>query len=113
MTIHKRRLAVRAGEARRTRAGVRALAGVEAGAAVVAGLVIGTVVEILVAEEAAPAFVAEALPGLLTASMKTPRIPHTLIAVGTFPSVVTSEKQRAMLSLCQVYIMNFISGLCR
>lgn len=97
MTVQKRRLAVRAGEAWRARAGVRALAGVEAGAAVVAGLVIGTVVEILVAEEAAPAFVAEALPGFVTTSMKTPGIPHALIAVGTLPSVVTSEKQRAML----------------
>lgn len=113
MTIQKRCFAVRAGEAWRARAGVRALAGVEAGAAVVAGFVIGTVVEILVAEEATPAFVTEALPGFVTTSMKTSGIPHALIAVWTFPSIVTSEKQRALLSLCQVYITNFILGLCR
>lgn len=58
-------LAVSAREARGTVACVRALARVEARAVVPAGPVVGAVVEILVAEEPAPALVAQAVPRLL------------------------------------------------
>lgn len=58
VTVPKLRLAVGTGEAWRARAGVRALAGVEAGAAVPAGLVIRAEVQVLVAEQTAPALVA-------------------------------------------------------
>lgn len=90
MTVQKRRLAVSAREAWRARAGVRSLAGVEAGAAVHARLVIRAVVEVLVAEQAAPALVAQALPGLLAATVKTARVSHALVAVRSFPTVVAS-----------------------
>lgn len=58
-------LAVSASEARGTVARVRALARVEARAVVPAGPVVGAVVEVLVAEEPAPALVAQAVPRLL------------------------------------------------
>lgn len=90
MTVQKRRLAVSAGEAWRARAGVRTLAGVKAGAAVHAGLVIRAIVQVLVAEQSAPAFVAKALPGFLAATMKAAWISHALVAVRSLPAVVAS-----------------------
>jgi len=72
-------LAVRAREARRTVAGVGALAGVEARASVLTRLVVGAVVEILVAEQSTPALVTQAVPGLLAAAVQAPGVPLTLV----------------------------------
>lgn len=73
-------VAVRAGESCRTRARVRASAGVEARSVVVARSMIGAVVEVLVAEEATPALVAEALPGLATRAVHATRMALALAA---------------------------------
>ncbi len=53
-----------AGVARRAAASVRTLTSVEAGGSVATGLVVGAVVQVLVAEETTPAIVAVALPGV-------------------------------------------------
>lgn len=79
-------LAVGAGKLGRARASVRALARVEASAAVLARLVVRAVVEVLVAEQAAPSFVAVALPGLLTGAVKAARIAYALVAQLSLPS---------------------------
>ena len=84
-------LAVGASVAGRAAASVGALAGVEAGGPVAAGLVVGAVVEILVAEQAAPAVIAVALPGVLAGAMLAPGVPDALIAKGTSPSTAAPE----------------------
>lgn len=66
------------------------MAGVKAGAAVQARFVIRAIVEILVAEQPAPALIARALPRLLTSTVETARVPHALIALQTLPAVVAS-----------------------
>lgn len=83
-------LAVSASEAWRTVARVRALARVEAGATMSARPVVGAVVEVLVAEESAPTFVAQAVPGLLARAVQTTGVALALVAQSSFPTVVTS-----------------------
>ena len=73
-------LAVGAGVAWRAAAGVGALAGVPAGSAVPAGPVVGAVVEVLVAEEAAPALLAEALVRLLARAVDAARVQDAAVA---------------------------------
>lgn len=51
---------------------------------------IRAVVEVLVAKQTAPAFVAEALPGFLAATVKAAWISHALVAVRSLPTVVAS-----------------------
>ena len=82
-------LAVGAREARWTSTRVRALAGVEAGPVVAAGPVVGAVVEILVAEQAAPALVAQAVPWLLAGAVEAHRVALTLVAQRALPTAVT------------------------
>lgn len=84
-------LAVGAREARGTVARVRALARVEARAVVPARPVVGTVVEVLVAEEPAPALVAQAVPRLLARAVQTAGVTLALVAQRALPPVVTSE----------------------
>lgn len=88
-------VAIGAHESRLALAGVRALAGVEAGAAVLAGLVIRAVVEVLVAEQTAPAFVALALPGFLAGAVHTARIGFAFCAESALPAgVATGMRER-------------------
>lgn len=84
-------LAVGAREARGTVARVRALARVEARAVVPARPVVGTVVEVLVAEEPAPALVAQAVPRLLARAVQAAGVTLALVALRALPPVVTSE----------------------
>lgn len=56
-----------------------------AGGAVGARLVVGAVVEVLVTEQASPAFLADALPGLGACAVEAARVAHTLRAVGPLP----------------------------
>lgn len=86
--------AIRPGESGRAGAGVRALSGVETGTAVLAGLVIGTVVEVLVAEETAPSFVAQAVPRLLATSVETTGITFAFRAEPSLPAAVTPAIDR-------------------
>lgn len=79
-------LTVFATEARLADAGVAALAGVGTRGVIPAGLVIGAEVQILIAEQAAPAFFASALKRLVAGAMQAPRVPRALIAEGAFPS---------------------------
>ena len=84
-------LALGAGVAGRAAASVGALAGVEAGGSVLAGLVVGAVVQVLVAEETAPAVVAVALPRVLAGAVLAPGVPDALVAKGTSPTAATPE----------------------
>jgi hypothetical protein len=87
-------LAVGACKPRGTSACVRALPGVEACPAMPAWLMIRAVVEVLVAEEAAPSLIAEAVPALLAGPVQAPRIPLALVTKAPFPSAVAPANQR-------------------
>ena len=83
-------ITVGAGVAEGAATRVRALAGVEAGAAVTARPMVGAAVEILVAEQSAPAFVAQTVPRLVAPSVRAARIAFALVARFTGPAAVTS-----------------------
>lgn len=72
-------------EARPACTGVAALACVGAGSIVRAGLVVGAVVEVLVAEQSSPALFTVALPRLATGAMQAARIADTLVTEGSLP----------------------------
>lgn len=61
---------------------------------------IRAIVEILVAEQPAPALVALAFPGLLAATVEAARIPDALIAQRALPAAVASATaiQNTLLS---------------
>lgn len=86
--------AVGAVEAVGAAAGVTALAGVEASAAVSARFVVGAEVQVLVAEQAAPAFVAEAIPRFQAGTVDATRVTLTLVAEGPLPPRLTPETIR-------------------
>ena len=88
------RLAVLAGVSRRAGTRVRALARVAARRAVFARSVISAIVEVEVAEEAAPALVAYAFVGLVTAgTVLAARVPHALVAKAAGPTGFASENK--------------------
>ena len=87
-------LAVGPGEPRRAAAGVGSLTRVPAGGAVPAGPVVGAVVEVLVAEEAAPALVAVALVGPAASPVDAARVADALVAVGPGPAGLAPLKER-------------------
>ena len=80
-------LAVGASVTRWAAAGIRTLAGVEAGGAVATGLVVGAVVEVLVAEESAPSVVAVALPGVLAGSVLAAWVANALVTESSGPAI--------------------------
>lgn len=77
-----------------TVAGVRPQSGVVASPAVLARLVVGAIIEILVAEQTTPTFVADALPLLLACPVQTSGIPFALVAQLSCPTPVTSAKKK-------------------
>lgn len=87
-------ITVGAGVAGRAATRVRALARVETGAAVSARLMVGAVVEVLVAEQPAPAFVAQTVPRLLAGTVSAVRIRFAFVAQSTLPATVTSAKHK-------------------
>lgn len=82
-------LAVGAAVAGLAGTGVTPLAGVGAGGPVRARLVVGAVVEVLVAEEAAPALLAIALPGFLAHTVQAAGVTDALIAEPPLPTNAT------------------------
>lgn len=70
-------------------AGVAALTRVSTGCPVGTGLVIGAVVEVLVAEEAPPALLAVALPRLAARSVEATWVADAFIAGGALPAHTT------------------------
>lgn len=74
-----------AGVSRLAGTGVAALACVGASSVVHAGLVVGAKVQVLVAEEAAPAFLAVALKRLVAGAVQAPRVALALITEGALP----------------------------
>lgn len=80
--------AVRSCKPRRATASVRTLSGVKASAAMPAWFVIGAVIQILVAKQASPSFITEAVPRLLARTVEATRVPLTLVTQATFPSTV-------------------------
>ena len=79
------------------------MAGVEAGGSVAAGLVVGAVVQVLVAEEAAPSIVAVALPGVLARSVFASRISDALIAEWSGPAATASETKIISIKIFRLY----------
>lgn len=77
----------------RAAAGEETLAGVEAGAAVAAGPVVGAVVEVQVAEQTAPALVAQTLPRLAAGAVVAARVLQTLVAPSAAPSLLAPGRQ--------------------
>ncbi|TNN76674.1 hypothetical protein EYF80_013126 [Liparis tanakae] len=67
-------------------AGVAALARVGAGGSVGTGLVVGAIVEVLVAEEPPPALLAAALPRLAARPVEAARVADALLAGGALPA---------------------------
>lgn len=86
--------AIGAHESRFAFTGVRSLASVEAGSTVLTGFVICAVVQVLVAEQTAPAFVADAVPGFQAASVDASRVRFAFVAHGTFPASVATVDKR-------------------
>ncbi len=82
-------LTVGASEAGPAGAGVAALACVSAGCTVGAGLVIGAVVEVLVAEEAPPALLTVTLPWLAARPVEAAWVADAFIAGGALPAHAT------------------------
>jgi len=82
-------LTVGASEAGPARAGVAALTRVGAGCPVGAGLVVRAVVEILVAEEAPPAFLTVALPRLATRPVEAAWVADAFVTRGALPAHAT------------------------
>ena len=72
--------------ARWAAAGIRPLSSVEAGGSIAARFVVGAVVQVLVAEETTPTFVAVALPRLLARTVKAARVTDALIAQLALPT---------------------------
>jgi hypothetical protein len=91
--------AVRSCKPRRATASVRTLSGVKASATVSARFVIGAVVQILVAKQASPSFITEAVPRLLTRPVEATRVPLTFVTQATFPSTVAPVKRASVLHL--------------
>ena len=92
-------LAVGASVPGRAGAGVGSLPGVPAGGAVAAGLVVGAVVEVLVAEEPAPALVAATLVRLLAGAVHAARVELAFVAVRAGPaSLAAVEGMDAWMS---------------
>lgn len=79
-------LAAQPREAGPAAAGVAPLAGVGAGGAVLARPVVGAVVQVLVAEEAPPALLAVALPGLRAGAVEAARVADAVLAEGALPA---------------------------
>ena len=92
-------LAVGSGPSRRTGTSVRTLAGVEASGSIVAGLVIGAVVQVLVAKKTAPAFFAVASPRFITGSMLASRVSDTIVAEGSLPTIPAPLKREKRILL--------------
>lgn len=85
-TVADSRFAVGSGVTGRALASVRALSGVEASASVLAWFVVGAKVQILIAKQTTPAFVADTLPRLFAGSVHTSRVRFAFIAQRTLPS---------------------------
>lgn len=89
-------LAVGAAVAGPAGAGVAALACIGAGGPISTRLVVGAVVQVLVAEEATPSFLTHALPRLRAGAMETARVPHTVAAGRTLPAQATLTLPRRL-----------------
>ena len=101
-------LAVGAGVAWRAGAGVGSLAGVPACGAVAAGLVVGAVVEVLVAEETAPALVAATLVGLLAGAVHAAGVELALVAVRAGPAGLAAvERMSGRMSTKLLFLSLF------
>lgn len=59
-----------------------------------AWLMVRAVIEILVAEQATPSLIAEAVPGLLAGPVQAPRIPLALVTKAPFPSAVAPANKK-------------------
>lgn len=70
-------------------AGIAPLTGIGAAGSILAWFMVGAVVQVLVAEQATPAFLAGAFKWLRARSVQTAGVSHTLITEPTLPSHTT------------------------
>lgn len=96
VTLVGLQLAVGAPEARPAGAGVAALARVGAGGPIGARLVVGAVVEVLVAEEAPPPLLAVALPRLAARTVQATWVADAFITGGALPAHATCTAPRGL-----------------
>ena len=86
--------AVGAPEARGTHASVGPRVGVVAGCPVLARLVVGAIVEVLVAKVASPALVAVALPSLVASAVLAAGVLFARVTCVSFPAGQTTAKKK-------------------
>lgn len=72
------------------------MTGVEASTAIAAGFVVGTEVEVLVAEKTAPAFIAKTVPRFHAGSMHATWVTLALVAERAFPPRLASKTEECM-----------------
>jgi hypothetical protein len=95
--------AVRSCKPWRATASVRTLTGVKASATMPAWFVIGAVVQILVAKQAAPSFVTQAVPRFLARTVEATRVPLTFVTQAAFPSTVAPAKRASVSGLERLF----------
>lgn len=78
-------------ETGRTHAGEQTLAGIETGATILTRTMICAVVQVLVAKQTAPAFVANAFPGFGACAVHTAGVSFTFVAQWAFVTGLTSK----------------------
>lgn len=112
-TIIQFLFAVRSREPWGAAAGVRTLPGIETSATVFARLVIGAIIQVLVAKQAAPSFITEAVPGFLAGPMETARIPLTLVTKAAFPPAVAPANKTRFGSRRVIIHREILKTICR
>jgi len=95
--------AVRSCKPRRATASVGTLPGVKASATMPAWFVIGAVIQILVAKQASPSFITEAVPRLLARPVEATRVPLTFVTQAAFPSTVAPAKRASVSDLERLF----------
>jgi hypothetical protein len=68
-----------------------------------AWFVVGAVVQILVAKQAAPSFITQAVPRLLARTVEATRVPLTFVTQAALPSTVAPAKRGSVSHLQRFY----------
>lgn len=74
------------------------MAGVVACAPVSAGAMVGAIIQILIAKQATPALLADAIPGLGAGAVHAARMPLALVAELAHPARMTTEIKKTTVS---------------
>jgi len=68
-----------------------------------AWFVIGAVIQILVAKQAAPSFITQAVPRLLARTVEATRVPLTFVTQAAFPSTVAPVRRASVADLERLF----------